>query len=403
MHLDAAAMRTPGVPRPAAPAAGPSERPWPRNAPPVGPRARREVDELLATAGPLLGVDGTISPLDLESTRALLERTWRDALAVLDAATPARRSRLIDVLGRCRELDRDLEHHLTDARAASLARVRAALELLSDAESLAQVLDRGPVAAARLGFDRSLLSAVERGCFVPRSCFMGEDRERAEHLVRVGRDEPRRLDGSLRETTLVRRREAIVVDDVQTDPLVHRRMAEVSEARSYAAAPVLLEGRVAGFLHADHHARRRAVSGLDRDALWMFADAYGRALERALQATRLRELERAVEGAHRETLAALRATGVEALGLGEVRTTRPLAPVAPLLPREEPAAPAALTRRELEVVRLLAAGETNAGIAARLVISAGTAKTHVKHILRKLRAANRAEAVSRFFQLRGEH
>ena len=58
-----------------------------------------------------------------------------------------------------------------------------------------------------------------------------------------------------------------------------------------------------------------------------------------------------------------------------------------------------LTRRELDVMRLMAAGETNAGIASRLVVSEGTVKSHVKHILRKLRAANRAEAVSRFVRL----
>jgi DNA-binding NarL/FixJ family response regulator len=55
-----------------------------------------------------------------------------------------------------------------------------------------------------------------------------------------------------------------------------------------------------------------------------------------------------------------------------------------------------LTRREVEVLRLMAAGDTNGRIARRLVISEGTVKSHVKHILRKLGAANRAEAVSRW-------
>ncbi len=50
---------------------------------------------------------------------------------------------------------------------------------------------------------------------------------------------------------------------------------------------------------------------------------------------------------------------------------------------------AALTARELEVARLVAAGKTNAEIAANLVISAGTAKTHIANIQRKLGARNR--------------
>lgn len=49
----------------------------------------------------------------------------------------------------------------------------------------------------------------------------------------------------------------------------------------------------------------------------------------------------------------------------------------------------------------MGAGHTNARIARRLVISEGTVKSHVKHILRKLGAANRAEAVARW--LRGDH
>jgi DNA-binding NarL/FixJ family response regulator len=64
--------------------------------------------------------------------------------------------------------------------------------------------------------------------------------------------------------------------------------------------------------------------------------------------------------------------------------------------RSRPEVEALLTSREVEVLRLMAAGATNAAIAATLVIAEGTAKTHVKNILRKLEVGNRAEAVSRF-------
>jgi DNA-binding NarL/FixJ family response regulator len=60
-----------------------------------------------------------------------------------------------------------------------------------------------------------------------------------------------------------------------------------------------------------------------------------------------------------------------------------------------------LTRRELDVLRLLAEGNSNKAIAGQLVISPGTVKFHVNSILRKLRAANRAEAVSRYLRLLG--
>ena len=58
-----------------------------------------------------------------------------------------------------------------------------------------------------------------------------------------------------------------------------------------------------------------------------------------------------------------------------------------------------LTRREVEVLRLMAAGRTNQQIADELVISPGTVKSHVKRVLRKLRATNRAEAASSYVRL----
>jgi ATP/maltotriose-dependent transcriptional regulator MalT len=58
-----------------------------------------------------------------------------------------------------------------------------------------------------------------------------------------------------------------------------------------------------------------------------------------------------------------------------------------------------LTARELEVLQLLAAGMPNQAIAEQLVVSLDTAKKHVSHVLGKLGAANRTEAVTRARQL----
>jgi DNA-binding NarL/FixJ family response regulator len=58
-----------------------------------------------------------------------------------------------------------------------------------------------------------------------------------------------------------------------------------------------------------------------------------------------------------------------------------------------------LTPRELEVLRLLKLGLTNRQVAQKLVISTGTAKNHVEHIIQKLGVSDRTQAVVRALEL----
>jgi DNA-binding NarL/FixJ family response regulator len=57
--------------------------------------------------------------------------------------------------------------------------------------------------------------------------------------------------------------------------------------------------------------------------------------------------------------------------------------------------PDALTPREREVLRLIAAGASNREIAERLIVSLATVKKHINHIFAKLHADSRTQALVR--------
>jgi LuxR family maltose regulon positive regulatory protein len=107
-------------------------------------------------------------------------------------------------------------------------------------------------------------------------------------------------------------------------------------------------------------------------------------------------------GQHLEQLAVADAIPRESLARVVAAFEQAGAPIRPPARRGTVAVPGLLeplTERELQVLGLLADGRTNKGIAEELVVTLDTVKRHVTHILDKLGAANRTQAVTRAREL----
>jgi len=172
---------------------------------------------------------------------------------------------------------------------------------------------------------------------------------------------------------------------------------EVTETTGYVACPVMPAGHVIGFLQADCYGSRRRLTEHDCDNLWTFAEGFGLIFERTVMLERLEEQRAAVRtafGRAEDGIAQLAGSEIR-LGAGD---SDPLAARAADLFTPDRAGDE-LTQREREVLVLMATGARNGEIADRLVVSEATVKSHVRSVMRKLGAANRAEAVSRHLHL----
>lgn len=232
------------------------------------------------------------------------------------------------------------------------------------ATSARALLDQGPEAIARLGFDRVLVSRIDDGVWLPESMFVRSDPQWAAAIVRTGQEEPVTVDAVV-EADVAGSARRLVVDEVQTHPRVSRPIAVISRSDNYGVVPIVVDDAVIGMVHVDCYFQQRRVRTSETLALGVAVDCFAAHLGRHLLVERLQALSREP--------AALWSSGP---------------------PRRMEADPCPLTGRELDVMRLMAAGRTNYQIAHGLDVSEGTVKTHVSSILRKLDAANRAQAVA---------
>jgi len=269
----------------------------------------------------------------------------------------------------------------------ALRRLRAAVSvpaLFSDATALiCQVV----------GFERAVLFSLRGHALIAESAYALSGTPAAGRASIQPRADSFELGPWLRESEVLRQRRATLVKDAANDP---RALGMLPGTHSYVIAPLVCQSRAVGLIHADRGSAGGLATELDRDTLSAFAEGFGCAVERALLAERLRTHSKRLLELMRSTEASVTELSKLEMELPGSTEEEAAAGGGGRVPALEPQTD--LTRREVEVLVMLADGETNGRIAERLVVSEGTVKTHVKHILRKLGVHNRSQAVSRYFR-----
>jgi DNA-binding CsgD family transcriptional regulator len=331
---------------------------------------------------------------DFRSATRALTVAWTAVSRALDGDADAmdaigEATDLFGLLVRIRSTEDIVRRRQVARRTESIRVVREALRQFRGIRRVGQLRERCPKVMAQLGFDRAMLSLVNKSVWTPASAYVDGDPEWARTIVESGQEHPQQLIASLPEFDLVRRKQGILVTEAQQNPNVNKAIVAPSLSRSYVAAAVMPEDTVIGLLHCDNYFHRGDVGEIDRDLLNLFAEGFGYVLERTILLERAAAIQ-----AEATRLSTSMASAIDGFADDNAGVTPTF---------DTPWATGTgldvygLTRRELEVLRLMAAGDTNTRISSRLVISAGTVKSHVKHILRKLGASNRAEAVSCWF------
>lgn len=381
--------------------------------------------EVVDHATELLGETCTVALedlIDFRSASAALQAVWKAIVGALrqggrsaELVMGARSlSELLVRVGSTERAVAQAERSYKDARAG---RAREALGAIQQMTSVSQLIAEAPRAICGIGFDRTLISSIEYSTWLTDAAHIEDDPGWAQHIVDTGRAAPQPVIPGLPETDIVRFHKPIVVNRADERGDVHKAVVRAAAGRSYVAAPIMPRARVVGFLHCDRIFHRGDVDEFDSQMLGIFAQGYSFAIERAITLRDLDELRTHVRGFTQGIESFVRSTttspgfhldgrqvtgdaghsGATELssrtegfsqGAGGV-TQRPLHMV--------------LTRRELEVLSLLAEGDNNQRIAKRLVISDETVKSHVKSIMRKLGVSNRIEAVARWHRSMSTH
>jgi DNA-binding CsgD family transcriptional regulator len=287
---------------------------------------------------------------------------------------------------RCELLDHELA-----GRMRCLSEIRSALADLRGLSPREMIYAAPVVLSREFGFARCMISTIRGSVWRPQHLYIND--ERADPYSRpfldYVHDAHIQLADAPLETELIRKRCGALVPSPKDDKRTFKEIVNVSGCRGYIAAPITVQGRAIGMLHADRPEHDGVVTTDHLDQLEAFAECLAVAFESAVleekasqQRTEVEKLcDHVDELLKRPARSALRSLA----GPRQREDTYNR--------RDQNALPS-LTGREREIMSYVATGATNGQIARCLVISEGTVKSHLKHIARKLKTSSRAAAVA---------
>ena len=270
---------------------------------------------------------------------------------------------------------------------ATLEAMTIAVHDARSAQTVEEVAAMLPRAISAAGFERVLFSWVEENRWVPRAAYVRGLPDAEAALVAAGTVRGYASVLELVERQVVREAQTILVDRPTENPHVHPGLIAVEPTTGYVAGPIRVADRVIAMVHADHS----GVGGVDehdRIMLRAMLEALGAVFERLVLHE---EIADAAAEFEQHVSALRRLLASEGTGTG-TRARRRSA--------DEGTSWEALTRRELQVMRLVTEGMTNSQIASRLFVAEATVKSHVKNAMRKLNVATRTEAGVAFMRHR---
>ena len=359
--------------------------------------AHRRVSEALGQELAVPGVDRDRPGRSADIVSAL---TWCciEQLRLPEEHSDADTAVICGLVAELQQLSAALYDHELSLRTRRLADCSAGLARLRSLPTSRDLVDIVcEELVRRCGFGRVVLSRIDDGVWKPWMAHFS-DQEEAEDWFAPWVDKGIPLGDLSLEATIIReRRPAIVYDtSAPSDATIHPIIFD-GRSNSYVAAPILPGGDVVGFLHADYGPTNRRVDDVDRDVLWAFAEGFGKIYERTVMLERLRAQRdhvRSTWAATERMMDELCDSGIDLARHPDAGSIVARSAVSALSGGS--AALDELTAREREVLELMVVGATNGAIAEQLVITEGTVKSHVKHILRKLGAVNRSQAIARY-------